>query len=79
MANRPINPEDRKVLFNARIPQATKQKIATYCYRKSVHALKKYSEATFIEDLVDEARLPRPPTPKEEAAYEATRHFDQKK
>ena len=69
MGRNPKPESEKKVNFNAKIAPAHLAKLKTVCaFRTVTKRVKKYSEASFVEDALDATKLKKP-TPKQIEAY----------
>ena len=64
-----LNPTP-KILFNAKITKSSLERLKQICYRRSVFALKKFSESKLIEEMIAAANMPVAPTAGQINAYE---------
>lgn len=69
MSRTPLPPGQAKVVFNAKMDPKKLHKLRVIAFRKSVITCSKFSQADFIEDNIEKARLPRRPTAAEIARY----------
>lgn len=64
-----LPPEEKKILFNAKLSPDVFARLKLICFRRSVHDLKKFSEGQFISSQIVGTKLPPPPSPAAIAAY----------
>ena len=70
MARPPIDPNNKKKLFNCYLSNEARKKLKEICWRQSVREMKHVSEGAFVEEVILGTRLPPPPKPEAIKAYD---------
>jgi hypothetical protein len=71
MPRTPLPEDQKRKEFNCKLPAEDLTRLKKICYRRSVQGGKKYSEARFVSEAINNTPLPKPPSAKAIEEYES--------